>query len=185
MAHERERCKKAYDRLRSMVQGAGPNDTARIGARCSAWADPTRAQWKDVNKLVDKDMIKSIWRGVPDDNIAKGRLKISQCINNDIKEHGERIFLDVMGQPMHHQDCPLWFAKMLYCHFVLQSPVDFSSRAPNLSVEDIRSSTITVTREELGLALQGAACEVHDAKEELQTQLHASQENPGEASSLS
>lgn len=89
-----------------------------------------------------------------------------------------------MGQPMHH-DCPLWFAKMLYCHYVLQRKVDFSSRAPHLLVEDIRSSTITVIREELGLALQGAACEVHDAKEELQTQLHASQDNIGEASSSS
>ena len=33
MADERERCKRAYNRLRSMVQGARPNDTARIGAR--------------------------------------------------------------------------------------------------------------------------------------------------------
>ena len=113
-------------------------------------------------------MVKRIWRGVPNDNISKGRLKLSQCTDNDIRQHGERIFLDVMGQPM-HQDCPLWFAKMLYCHFVLQRPVDFSSRAPHLVVEDIRRSSIIVMREELSLALQGVACEVHDAKEELFT----------------
>ena len=63
MADNHERCKKAYDRLRSMVKGAGPNDRARIGARCSAWVDPTGAQWLDIKKLVDKDMIKSVWRG--------------------------------------------------------------------------------------------------------------------------
>lgn len=183
MADDRDRCKRAYERLRSMVQGVGPNDTARIAARCSTWANPTGVQWSEVNKIVDKDMVKSIWRGVPNDNISKGRLKLSQCSDNDIREHGERIFLDVMGQPMHHQDCPLWFAKMLYCHFVLQRPVDFSSRTPHLVVEDIRSSTITITREELGLALQGAACEVHDVKEELQTQLQASQAAPAGASS--
>ena len=60
MADEHERCKKAYDRLRSMVQGVGPNDMARIGARCSTWANPTRVQWSEVNKIVDKDMVKSI-----------------------------------------------------------------------------------------------------------------------------
>ena len=49
----------------------------------------------------------------------------------------------------------------------MQRPVDFSSRTPHLVVEDIRSTSITVMREELACALQGAACEVHDAKEEL------------------
>ena len=130
-------------------------------------------------------MVKSIWRGVPNDNISKGRLKLSQCTDNDIRQHGERIFLDVMGQPMHHQDCPLWFAKMLYCHFVMQRPVDFSSRTPHLVVEYIRSTSITVTREELACALQGAACEVHDAKEELLTQLQASQGAPSAAAEAS
>ena len=67
---------------------------------------------------------------------------------------------------------------MLYSHFVMQRPVDFSSRTPHLVVEDIRSTSITVTREELACALQGAACEVHDAKEELLTQLQASQGAP-------
>lgn len=90
MANERERCKRAYDRLHSMVQGVGPNDTARIGACCSTWADPTGVQWKYVNKLVDKDMIKSIWRGVHNDNISKGRLKMSQCTDNDIRENDSR-----------------------------------------------------------------------------------------------
>ena len=85
MGDERERCKRAYDRLRSMVQGVGPNYTARIAARCSRWADPTGVQWTEVNKILDKDMIKSIWRGVPNDNISKGRLKLSQCNDNDIR----------------------------------------------------------------------------------------------------
>ena len=77
MADERETCKKSYDRLRSMVQGVGPNDTARIGARCSTWTNPTGVQWSEVNKIVDKDMVKSIWRGVPtNDNISKDRESI-------------------------------------------------------------------------------------------------------------
>ena len=77
MADDREKSKRAYERLRSMVQGCGPNDTARIAARSSQWATPTGVQWKEVNSLVDKDMIKSVWRGVPEDNIRKGRLKLS------------------------------------------------------------------------------------------------------------
>ena len=48
-------------------------------------------------------------------------------------------------------------------------------------VEDIRSTSITITREELAYALQGATCEVHDAKEEILTQLQASQGAPAPA----
>ena len=115
-----------------------------------------------MNNIVDRDMVKSIWR-VLEDNIKKGHLKLSQCSYEEIQTNGEKIFLDVMGQPMHHKDCPLWFSKILYCHYVLIRPVDFSSRLSHLSVKDIRSTTITVTREELGLALEGASCEVHNA----------------------
>lgn len=187
MADDRDKSKRAFERLRSMVQGCGPNDTARIAARCSQWATATGVQWKEVNTLVDKDMIKSVWRGVPEENIKKGRLKLSQCSHEEILANAEKIYLDVMGQPMHHKDCPLWFAKMLYCHYVLARTVDFSSRPPHLNLEDIRSTTITVTREELGLALDGALCEVHNAKEELQTQLaqahQASQGDEGASTS--
>ena len=136
-----------------MVQGARPNDMACIGACYSTWANPTCIQWKDINKLVDKDAIKSIWRGISNDNISKGRLKISQCINNDIKENGEEIFLEIMGQSKHHQDCPLWFAEMLYYQFVMQRGVEFSSRSLNIMVGDIKSATIIMIREELGYAL--------------------------------
>ena len=161
------------------------NDTARIAARTSEWASATGVQWKEINQIVDRDMIKSIWRGVADDNIKKGRLKLSQCNNDDIKVNAERIYLDVIGQPLHHTDCPLWFAKMLYMHYVMGRPVDFSSRAPHLSLDDIQSNAITLTRDELGLALQGASCEVHEVREEL-TQIkqvaQASQAGDAEAS---
>ena len=79
MAKDCERCKKAYEHLGLMFQGAGPND--RIGAQALVWADPIGAQWSEIKKKVDKDIIKSVWQGVSDDNISKGRLKISQCIN--------------------------------------------------------------------------------------------------------
>ena len=66
--------------------------------------------------------------------------------------------MEIMGQPMHHQDCPLSYPKMLYYHFVLGRKVDFSSWALQLSIDDIRGESIMVTREELGLALVGVAC---------------------------
>lgn len=49
--------------------------------------------------------------------------------------------------------------------------VDFSSRAPHKTVEDIRSETLAVSREELHFALLGAAMETHNIVEELQTQV--------------
>ena len=61
MAKDRERCKKAYERLFSMVQGIGPNDRAHIGAQALVWADPSGAQWSEIKKIMDKDMIKSVW----------------------------------------------------------------------------------------------------------------------------
>ena len=74
MENDCERCKRTYECLQSMVQGARPNDMACIGSCCSSWANPIGAQWKEINKLVDKGMIKS--RGVPNANISKGRLEL-------------------------------------------------------------------------------------------------------------
>ena len=55
-----------------MVQAARPNDKACIGSRALVWANPTRAQWSEIKKIVDKDMIKRVWQGVSDGNISKG-----------------------------------------------------------------------------------------------------------------
>ena len=47
--------------------------------------------------------------------------------------------------------------------------MDFSLRAPHKIVEDIRSETLIVSREEPCFALVGEAMETHDNIEELQT----------------
>ena len=166
-----EDAKKAYDRLRQMADALTINETARIAGRTSRWAPVAGAQYAQVNKDVDKDMVKSVWPGVTDDHIKKGRLKTTSCNVPEIQANAEHIYVDVMGQPLHHNDCPFWFAKMLYMQFVLGIPVDFSSRPPHLHVEDIRSESITIPRAELRLALSGASMEIHEKVDELQTQL--------------
>lgn len=62
--------------------------------------------------------------------------------------------------------CTMFWAKSFG-----QRPMDYSSRNPHLHIEDIQSSSITITREELSLALHGANCEVHEVKEEFKIQL--------------
>ena len=166
-----EDAKKAYDRLQQMASASTINETARIAGRTSRWAPVTGAQYAQVNKDVDKDMVKSVWPGVTDDQIKKGRLKTTSCNVPEIQANAEHIYVDVMGQPLHHNDCPFWFAKILYMQFVLGVPVDFSSRPPHLHVEDIRSESITIPRAELRLALSGASMEIHEKVDELQTQL--------------
>lgn len=168
---ERERCRKAYYRLKLMADASSSSDAARIAARSSNWAPAHGKQWKEINRIVTTDMVKSIWPGVSSDAIGKGRLKLDRCSNNNIKENAEAIYLACSGTTLFHTDCPLWFAKMLYCQFVMEETVDFSSRAPHKVVDDIRSETLTVSREELRYALAGAAMETHDNVEELQIQV--------------
>ena len=78
---------------------------------------PTYVQWKNINKEVIKDMIKTIWP-CPESEITKGRWKISKCQHEKIRKNAERIFLEVYGHPLHNADNPLYFAKMLYHQFV-------------------------------------------------------------------
>ena len=181
MANNAE-AKRAFERLQQMASAPSVNETARIAARTSRWAPADGAQYSAVTRTVDKDMIKAAWPGVTDDAIKKGRLKTTACNVPAITANAERIYVDVMGQPLHHNDCPFWFAKMLYMQFVLGTPVDFSSRPPHLHVEDIRSESITIPRAELRLALSGASMEVHEKVEELQTQLQQGSQRPPESS---
>lgn len=62
-------------------------------------------------------MIKAVWP-CPESEIAKGRWKISKCLNEDIKANAEKIYLEVYGHPLHNADSPLYFAKMLYHEFI-------------------------------------------------------------------
>ena len=112
-----ELAQKAYERLKSLVQGLATRQATRIACRLSRWANPTYLQWKDIHKEITKDMIKVIWPCV-ESKIKKGRWKVSRCNNEDIKTHAKCIFLKVFGHPLHNADCPLYFAKMLYVQFV-------------------------------------------------------------------
>lgn len=159
-----ETAKKAFERLKLLSRGMTANQASRAASRLSKWANPTYAQWKDINKVVTKDMIKAIWP-CPDSEIAKGRWKVSKCLNDNIKIHAERIFLEVYGHPLHNSDCPLYFAKMLYYHFVMGCQVDFSSKEVTVMTHDIREETVTFTREELALMVEGAEIELTKVKD--------------------
>lgn len=76
-----ETAKKAFERLKLLSRGMTANQASRAASRLSKWANPTYAQWKDINKVVTKDMIKAIWP-CPDSEIAKGRWKVSKCLND-------------------------------------------------------------------------------------------------------
>lgn len=150
---DRERCKKTYEHLRMLADATRPNDQARLAARTSEWAPPNGKQWKEINKNVTTEMVKEVWPNVSDESIRKGRLKLEKCIVPKIRTNAEAIFLACTGTTLFHTDCPLWFAKMLYMQYVLDQPVDFSSRAPSKSLADIRIETVTVSRDELRAAL--------------------------------
>ena len=65
----------------------------------------------------------------------------------------------------------LYFAKMLYVQFVEGVPVDFASREQHVNTHDLRESTVTFTREELALMVEGAGLEMKKIKETLETKL--------------
>lgn len=169
MAHQEdndraELAKKSFERLKLVSQGLTGTQAARAACRLSKWANPTYAQWKDINRTITKDMIKAVWP-CPESEIAKGRWKISKCLNEDIKANAEKIYLEVYGHPLHNADSPLYFAKMLYHEFIDGRHVDFASKETNVTVHDIRQETVTFTREECRLMVEGAELELTKVKE--------------------
>ena len=118
---------KAFKRMKDLAQGMIAQQATRTAQRLSKWANPNHAQWKDINKEISKEMIKTIWP-CEDGEIKKGRWKVSKCQNQQIKDNAERIGLEVFGHPLHNADCALYFAKMLYVQVVQQRPIYFSSK---------------------------------------------------------
>ena len=114
-------------------------------------------------------MVKEVWPCL-DSETGKGWWKISRCRRVDeIKQNAETIAMEVFGHPLHNHDAPLYFAKMLYMQFVLERPVDFSLKeAPQSGATDFKSQSITLTKDELQLALEGAKLELKEQKELLQ-----------------
>ena len=115
-------------------------------------------------------MVREIWP-IIDANANKGQWKVTKFLNEDIQQNAEQIALEVFGQPLHNHDEPLYFAKMLYMHFVLKESVDFSSKDTPQSASDIKSNSVTLSRAELTLALEGAELELQTVKEALQKSL--------------
>ena len=119
-----------------------------------------------------KEAVKEIWP-CSEAEIKKGRWKVSKCRNEEIKALTETIATEVYGHPLHNGDAPLYLAKMLYMHFHLQRPVDFSSKDAIAPTSDIRTTMVTLTSEEPSLALEGAQLELLKEKEDLQRRLAA------------
>lgn len=161
-----EQARKAYERAKALSQGQTAREATRTACRFSNWANPAHLQYKEVNREITKDMVKAIWP-CPEGEIKKGRWKISRCLNEDIKQNAERIFLEVYGHPLHNADASLYFAKMLYMHFVKQRPVDFASKEVTVNTHDIREETVTFTRQELALIVEGAGLELAQVKQTL------------------
>lgn len=159
-------------KLSSGLSLSGAQEISRTAQRLSWWANPTHMQWKDINTEVTTAMVKEIWP-CSDSEIKKGRWKISKCLHDEIKAKAEMITLEVFGHPLHNADAPLYFAKMLYMQFILERPIDFSSKEQILTTGDIRASSVTLTREELQLALQSANLQLLEEKDILKRSLVA------------
>lgn len=166
----REDARKAYERAKALSHGLTARDATRTAIRMSKWANPSYAQWSDINKTVTKEMIKEVWP-CSEGEIKKGRWKVGKCRHDGIKQHAERIFLEINGHPLHNADAPLYFAKMLYMHFIMGQPVDFASREAHVHTHDIREETVTFTRQELALMIEGAGLELARVKENLEAKL--------------
>ena len=82
--------------------------------------------------------------------------EVEGCQHDGVKQHAERIFLEINGHPLHNANAPLYFAKMLYMHFMMGEPIDFGSREAHVHTHDICEETITFTRAELALMIEGA-----------------------------
>ena len=59
-ASHNELARKAYERLKSLSQGLTAQQATKASGKLSRWANPTYAQWSDINKKITKDMIKAI-----------------------------------------------------------------------------------------------------------------------------
>ena len=107
-------------------------------------------------------MVKEVWP-CPDSETSKGQWNISHYRVDEIKQNAETIAMEVFGHPLHNHDAPLYFAKMLYMQFVLHNLVDFFSKeAPQSGATDFKSQSITLTKDELQLALEGAKLELKE-----------------------
>lgn len=168
-AHKQS-ARKAFARLQSMAVAMGTLDASRVARQLSRWSNPLHMQWKEINDTVDTNMVKAIWP-ISDSNANKGRWKITKCTNEDIRNNAEQIAMEVFGHALHNHDAPLYFAKMLYMHFVLKKPVDFSSKDTPQSASTTKSNSVTLSREELVLALEGAQLELTASKEALKRSL--------------
>ena len=104
-------------RLQSMAVAMGTKDASRVACRLSRWSNPLHMQWKEINDAVTTDMVREIWP-ITDANASKGRWKVTKCLNADIQQNAKQIALEIFGHPLHNHDAPLYFAKMLYMHFV-------------------------------------------------------------------
>lgn len=167
---QRERARKAYERLKSLSTAMSTREASRTARRLSRWANPLHMQWKDVNNTVTTSMVKEVWP-CTDAEISKGRWKVSKCLHEEMKKNAETIAMEVFGQALHNHDAPLYFAKMLYMQFVLEQLVDFSSKEVSSSLVDVRATSVTLSKEELQLALEGAQLELMQQKELLQKRL--------------
>ena len=80
-----------------------------------------------------------------------------------IKQNAETIAIEVFGHPLHNHDAPLYFAKMLYMYLVLHNPLDFALKeTPQSGATDFKSQSITLTKDELQLALEGVKLELKE-----------------------
>ena len=48
-----ELAKKTYERMKILAHGLTAREAMRTACRLSKWANPTYAQWKDINKRVN------------------------------------------------------------------------------------------------------------------------------------
>ena len=96
---------------------------------------------------------------------------MGKCEHDGIKQHAKRIFLEINGHPFHNTDASMFFAKILYMHFVMGEPVDFASGETHVNTHDIREETVSFTRRKLALALKEAGLELAQAKESLEAKL--------------
>ena len=79
---------KAFERMKELAQVMTAQKATCTLQRLSRWSNPNHAQWKDINKEISKEMIKVIWP-CEDDEIKKGRWKVSKCKNQQIKDNAE------------------------------------------------------------------------------------------------
>ena len=136
VSDRREEARLAFEQMKALSHGMTACDATKAASRMSRWENPSYAQWSDINKRVTKEMIMQIWPCL-EGEIKEGRWKVGRCQHDGVKQHAERIFLEINGHPLHNADAPLYFAKMLYMHFVMGEPNDFGSREAHVHTHNI------------------------------------------------